>query len=104
MSEYIVRMPSDMPYEIRAEFNAWYVESEPIVRCGGCRYYDERETSEVYANRHWCDKMTVYMPPNGFCSFGKRRWLTCKCGEEIETTGGAFVFCPNCGARVIAGD
>lgn len=75
-----------------------------IVRCNSCKYYDECWTSEVYPNRHWCDRLTVYMPPNGFCSFGKRRWLTCKCGEEIETTGGAFVVCPNCGARVIAGD
>ena len=44
-----------------------------IVRCKSCKYYDECWTSEVYTDRHWCDRLTVYMPPNGFCSFGERR-------------------------------
>lgn len=47
---------------------------EPIVRCGDCKHYDPNdEPSDVYPNSYWCDKLTVYMPPNGFCSFGKRR-------------------------------
>lgn len=44
-----------------------------IVRCNSCKYYDERAASEVYANRHWCDELANYMPPNGFCSWGERR-------------------------------
>lgn len=44
---------------------------ERLIRCDNCRYYDERESSEVYPHRHWCDKLTVYMPPDGFCSWGE---------------------------------
>ena len=45
-----------------------------IVRCGDCKHYDPNdEPSEVFPDRYWCDKLTVYMPPNGFCSFGERR-------------------------------
>ena len=47
---------------------------EPIVRCGDCKHYDPNdEPSEVYPNSYWCDKLTVYMPTDGFCSFGKRK-------------------------------
>lgn len=108
MSEYVIRVDENDErwHYVEQQYTHFfgYPITEQIVRCRDCKYYDELWTSEVYPNRHWCDKLTVYMPPNGFCSFGKRRWLTCKCGEEIETTGGAFVVCPNCGARVIAGD
>lgn len=63
MSEYIV----DMYCESSG------VKCEPVVRCKSCKYYDERETSGVYSNHHWCDELANYMPPNGFCSFGERR-------------------------------
>lgn len=98
MSEYIVEINGQMPDAIYER------ELTEIVRCDSCKYYDECWTSEVYTDRHWCDRLTVYMPPNGFCSFGERRWLVCKCGEEIESTGGGFVICPICGAKVSAGD
>ena len=48
--------------------------AQEIVRCRDCKHYDPNdEPSEVYPNSYWCDKLTVYMPPNGFCPWGKRR-------------------------------
>ena len=64
MSEYIVRMPSDMPYEIKAELNAWYVNSEPIVRCRDCEGKDDCEAYQDYKN------------PDGFCAWGERKVVT----------------------------
>jgi hypothetical protein len=50
------------------------VDLPEIVRCRDCKHYDPNdEPSEVYPDRYWCDKLTVYMPPEGFCSFGERR-------------------------------
>lgn len=47
---------------------------EEIVRCKSCKYYDQNDApSEVYPDRYWCDRMTSYMPTDGFCSFGKRK-------------------------------
>lgn len=69
MSEYIVRMPPNMPYEIRAELNAWYVESEPIVRCRDCRCYDTHtEPPECYR-----EASGRIVAPGGFCAWGERR-------------------------------
>lgn len=68
MSEYIVRMPPDMPYEIRAELNAWYVESEPIVRCRDCMH-DAKDTDGIcyrFDHEH-------FNQPDGFCAWGERR-------------------------------
>ena len=85
MSEYIVRMPPDMPYEIRAELNAWYVESEPIVRCRDCKHayhyhpLDYRtgkphETlEEWYCDWHSNSEEASEVEPDGFCSWGERR-------------------------------
>lgn len=83
MSEYIVRMPPDMPYEIRAELNAWYVESEPIVRCRDCKHFDHEEVfiGDVFiAERLWCirpdgdgDYMCFDVEPDGFCKWGERK-------------------------------
>lgn len=68
MSEYIVRMPSDMPYEIRAELNAWYVNSEPIVRCRDCAWYEAREY------RRHCDRTGSFqIESDGFCKWGERK-------------------------------
>jgi len=72
MSEYIVRMPPDMPYEIKAELNAWYVNSEPIVRCRDCCYADEIEGG------YWCDRFDngkEHVTPNGFCAWAERRGM-----------------------------
>lgn len=78
MSEYIVRMPPDMPYEIRAELNAWYVESEPIVRCRDCKfsiYNGERCTfwkrTEKVNDYEYMD-VAAEVEPDGFCAWGER--------------------------------
>jgi hypothetical protein len=56
------------------EWNTVLDQSQPVVRCNSCKYYDPNdEPSEVYPDRYWCDRLTVYMPPDGFCSFGERR-------------------------------
>ena len=49
-------------------------ELAPIVRCRDCQMYDPSgEPSSAYPDRHWCDKLWRYMPPDGFCSWGERR-------------------------------
>lgn len=77
MSEYIVRMPPDMPYEIRAELNAWYVNSEPIVRCRDCKHGYKADLS---GNWYECmkpdgngDYVRWNVEPGGFCAWGVRR-------------------------------
>lgn len=75
MSEYIVRMPPDMPYEIRAELNAWYVESEPIVRCRDCKHYEYWEFRDG-RTAYDCARGGDYLfdtEPDGFCAWGERR-------------------------------
>lgn len=72
MSEYIVRMPPDMPYEIRAELNAWYVESEPIVRCSDCASFREKDWRCTSFQWHNCDE-SPDVEPDGFCAWAKRR-------------------------------
>ena len=75
MSEYIVRMPSDMPYEIKAELNAWYVNSEPIIRCRDCKHYvhsellggDACDLQDDFNEYHW-----LKVEPDGFCAWGER--------------------------------
>lgn len=65
MDEYVTVWVDDLPDLKRGE---------PIVRCRDCEYFEpDGEPSEVYPDRHWCDKLTVYMSPDGFCSFGKRK-------------------------------
>lgn len=73
MSEYIVRMPSDMPYELKAELNAWYVNSEPIVRCRDCRWLRQDMSDHEYRSGWWCDLGRFDPMPNGFCAWGERR-------------------------------
>lgn len=66
MSEFII-----CPYCYNPLSQREYVK---VVRCRDCKNFEpDGEPSEVYPNSYWCDKLTVYMPPNGFCSFGKRR-------------------------------
>lgn len=72
MTEYIVRMPPDMPYEIRAELDAWYVESEPIVRCRDCANF--RATDETCHSWQWHNwDAAIEVESNGFCAWGERR-------------------------------
>lgn len=73
MREYIVRMPSDMPYEIKAELSAWYVNSEPIVRCRDCIHFDSRPGYQLCRRDMSCDELAVYAEPDGFCKWGERR-------------------------------
>lgn len=73
MSEYIVRMPPDMPYEIRAELNAWYVESEPIVRCRDCKYVTADQSDHDFREPLWCSFHRMDVRLDGFCAWGERR-------------------------------
>ena len=68
MSEYIVSTDDLLPD------GTFSCDRGEIVRCRDCWYYDPNdEPSEVYPDRYWCDKLTFYMPTDGFCSFGKRK-------------------------------
>lgn len=70
MTEYIIRQPDHVDSSLSIEP---LIVGE-IVRCRDCEYFEpDGEPSEVYPDRHWCDKLTVYMSPDGFCSFGKRK-------------------------------
>ena len=82
--EYIVRMPPDMPYDIRVELNAWYIESEPIARCRDCIYSheDSQCTSTGWVDVIVCESKqwstSGMMPnhtvkPDGFCAWGEPR-------------------------------
>ena len=80
MSEYIVRIPSDMPYEIKAELYAWYVNSEPIVRCRDCKHATISATGvckycEMFVlpdvDGYGADPQ-VNLPLDFFCAWGER--------------------------------
>lgn len=79
MSEYIVRMQSDMPYEIKAELNAWYVNSEPIVRCRDCKHFTPKGTHKFENGKTNADYCTyvrgwlLQITPEGFCAWAERR-------------------------------
>ena len=79
MSEYIVNMPPYMPYDIRVELNAWYVESEPIVRCRDCKRFIPQGThrfDDGVVNKDTCSVIrgfVVQIDPDGFCAWGERR-------------------------------
>ena len=68
MSEYIITCDDEVAMWVGND-----VESmKKIVRCRDCKNFEQDgEPSEVFPNSYWCDKLTVYMPPNGFCSWGK---------------------------------
>lgn len=70
MSEYIVRMPSDMPYEIKAELNAWYVNSEPIVRCRDCKWLDHHNLCLCMLPDGDGGYACWVVEPDGFCAWG----------------------------------
>ena len=68
IGEYVVCLTSKTFTDLRS------YRREEIVRCKSCKYYDQNDApSEVYPDRYWCDRMTLYMPTDGFCSFGKRK-------------------------------
>ena len=65
MTEYICELENfDIPGNVREE----------VVRCRDCKFYEpDGIPSAVYPDRFWCDKLTFYMQPNGFCSWGCKR-------------------------------
>lgn len=70
MSEYIITCDDEVAMWVGNDVETM----KRIVRCRDCKHYDPNdEPSEVYPNRYWCDRLTVYMPPDGFCSWGERR-------------------------------
>lgn len=72
MSEYIYASNGEPLVNERGEI--FLARAGEIVRCKDCKNFEpDGEPSEVYPNSYWCDKLTVYMPPNGFCSWGERR-------------------------------
>ena len=75
MSEYIYEhKPSGADHMGKPVKLPTLVQREEIVRCRDCRHYDPNDApSDVYPDRYWCDRLTVYMPTDGFCSFGKRK-------------------------------
>ena len=75
-----------------------------VVRCRDCKYC-EVQTVCYSSNPYfvcladWCegaDHDNPIVESDGFCAWGERRWLTCKCGEELESEG----KCPSCGRWV----
>lgn len=130
MAEYIVRMPPDMPYEIQAELNAWYIESEPIVRCKDCKYH-EGLMGGVCTLWGFLVGRQVFTRSHGFCSWGERKeeqitdipertcrlerhgslanypemvcWSCSEChfGWHHDVNDKQFSYCPNCGAKVV---
>ena len=75
------RNTSDMPYELKAELNALYVNSEPIVRCRDCKH--------MHTVRNWLgldvDECWLHADPesgalgkeptepDGFCAWGEQK-------------------------------
>lgn len=72
MSEYIVRIPSDMPYEIKAELNRKEYEDtdERVIRCRDCRHFKKGEEEPPV---DWCCYFHDEVTPLGFCAWGERR-------------------------------
>lgn len=65
-----------------------------IVRCRDCAYLIAHGTGCSYWD--YCDIESI----DGFCAWGERRWLMCKCGEEIELGDREYAVCPSCGRTV----
>ena len=76
MSEYIIKVENLAKLRKLAGLHVketLELTSGKIVRCRDCRHYDaDGEPSEVYPDRHWCDRMTVYILPSGFCSEARK--------------------------------
>lgn len=47
-----------------------YVDAEPVVRCGECKYLKQNRV----IGSHWCDRRAdkVIVIPDDYCSFGER--------------------------------
>ena len=47
------------------------IDAVPVTRCKDCKYYTERKT--VAYNGHFCVRMTEFVQPDDFCSYGEKR-------------------------------
>ena len=45
---------------------------EEVVRCRDCKKFDP-DFKHDWEEMWWCKGLCHYTPPDGFCSFGKRR-------------------------------
>lgn len=82
MSEYI----TDESGEVHGE----------IVRCRDCENASVQPWNAITRTGLWCVEHDIPIGVDGFCAWGERKWLTCKCGEELESEG----RCPSCGRWV----
>ncbi len=44
----------------------------PVVRCRDCRYLHKDFSNGIYPNKKWCSRITEYIKPDDFCSYGER--------------------------------
>lgn len=44
------------------------VDAVEMVRCQNCTYHN---TNACPKNRVWCKRLSRYMDPDGYCSYGK---------------------------------
>ena len=80
-----------------------------VVRCRDCKYLETQTVS--FSDKplfvciaEWCigaEGDNPLVEPDGFCAWGERAWVTCKCGEELESFGRVRT-CPSCGRRLMA--
>lgn len=66
-----------------AKYIAPTVDAVPVVRCKDCKYFQHDGRTSVfiggkYVKSGWCTRRILYdkeyrMPPDGFCSCGRRK-------------------------------
>ena len=93
MSEYIIWESDGI--EVQGHHVTQREQREEVVRCIDCKHYDESDAGCSYFVLAK-NKLLHIGNPDGFCAWGERKWLTCKCGEELESEG----KCPSCGRWV----
>ena len=83
MSEYIAKCNEVVGISGKTLIVPDYIDtSKEIVRCRDCeRFHTNTKGFD-------CPKLD----PDGFCAWAERRWLTCKCGHEMESEG-SFPMC-----------
>ena len=73
MTEYIIDM-SASSYQSSSGLLSADVSQlrEAVVRCRDCEKFDP-DFKHDWDEMWWCKGLCHYTPPDGFCSFGKRR-------------------------------
>ena len=99
MSEYVI--PLGMIPETLEELGAYIFDAykwRGIVRCRDCKHYEPYRTDHHGTMYRCIDEHgnSHRRGPDGFCAWGEHKWLTCKCGHEMESEG----KCPMCGRWV----